>query len=309
MLFQHTTSAFQAVILITLSLLLAIPAQAADHAAAPNKGKLYLVGLGTGDADNMTIRARDTIARADIIFAMQGVRDEFAELFKGKAVYDSGHGLFGRMAKKKQPTREVQAAKDKTDPAESTHQALTKRNRKPPKEIQKQQEETRKIIREAVAAGKTVAVLDNGDPMIFGPHVGYLQEFADLAPEVVPGLSSFNAANAALKRDVTRGKQSSSVILTAARGAREGYQGKDSLAKLAESQSSLVFYTMGMNLAEVVDVLKKSYPADTPMAIVFHAGSKKEEQVLKATLETIVQETKGRELPFEHLIYVGDFLQ
>ncbi len=306
MLFQHTTSAFQAVILIALSLLLAMPAQAADHAAAPNKGKLYLVGLGTGDADNMTIRARDTIARADIIFAMQGVRDEFAELFKGKEIHDAGHGLFGRMPHKDKP---ADAPKEKAVKAGGPEQAPAKRHRKSPKEMQKQQEETRKIIREAVAAGKTVAVLDNGDPMIFGPHVGYLQEFADLAPEVVPGLSSFNAANAALKRDVTRGKQSSSVILTAARGAREGYQGKDSLAKLAESQSSLVFYTMGMNLAEVVDVLKKSYPADTPMAIIFHAGSKKEEQVLKATLETIVQETKGRELPFEHLIYVGDFLQ
>jgi precorrin-4 methylase len=203
-------------------------------------------------------------------------------LLKGKQIHDAGHGLFMKMARL---------------------------HHKPPEEIETQENETRRIIREAVAAGKTVAVLDNGDPMIYGPHAGYLEEFANLSPEVVPGLSSFNAANAALKRDVTRGVASHSVILTAAMGSQEGYSGKDSLEKLAESQSTMVFFTMGMDLPAVVEKLKRSYPGDTPIAIVSQAGCRESENVLRATLDTVLAQTEGGKLPFEHLIYVGDFLR
>ncbi|WP_028318898.1 SAM-dependent methyltransferase [Desulfobulbus elongatus] len=308
MLYERRKMIFgvQFMVLCSVFAFMTSAALAHPHHEQGKKGKVYLVGLGTGDMGNMTIRARDTIAEADIIFAMQGVREAYATLLTGKEVHDAGHGLFGMMHRAEKQAEKKGAKDIGTGPS---GQQPVGRHRKPLAEIQKQQDETRKIIREGVAAGKTIAILDNGDPTIFGPHIGYLREFADLSPVVIPGLSSFNAANAALKRDVTRGSQSSSVILTAARGAREGYQGKDSLAKLAESQSTLVFYTMGMNLAEVVDVLKKSYPADTPLAIVFHAGSKEKERVLQATLDTVLKQTEGRDLPFEHLIYVGDFLK
>ncbi|SNR90962.1 Precorrin-4 methylase [Humidesulfovibrio mexicanus] len=264
---------------MTMAALIAFAAVSA-WASAPAKGELFLVGLGAGDPDNMTLRAHKTIAKASVIFAMKGTAEKYAEYLKGKDVHDAGHGMFGG------PTR----------------------GGKNPAELEAQREKTRRIIREAVAAGKTVAVLDNGDPMIFGPQTCYLREFADLNPTVVPGLSSFNAANAALRTGVTNGKASHSVVLTAARGGRGG-GGGDSLAKLAESQSTMVFFTMGLDLPEVVRQLKQSYPGDTPIAIVSNAGTAGKEAVLKSTLDEIVAKLGNAPLPFEHLIYVGDFLK
>lgn len=243
--------------------------------------RLYLVSVGIGDPDQITLRAQRTIERADVIFGMQKVRDNFAHLIQGKPQYDAGHGLFTALA--------LRGA----DPAE----------------VETREREVREIVQSAVGAGQIVAILDYGDPTIFGPQAGYLNEFADLHPVVVPGISSFNAANAALARGVTDGQHTHSVILTAAMSADEGYQGRDTLAELARSRSTLVFFTMRMQLAEVVAQLKQHYPGDTPIAIVTHAGTSGRQAVRRATLDTAVKQLGADSLPFEHMIYVGDFLR
>ncbi|MBG0776338.1 MAG: tetrapyrrole methylase [Desulfovibrionaceae bacterium] len=267
---------FKGLLVLLPALLLAGFAPAAPARAA-DTGRLYLVGLGVGDRDNMTLRAQKIVAKADVVFAMKRMLKDYAEMLEGKDLYDAGHGLFASFGRRGGDSSALEA-------------------------------QARKVIRKAVAEGKTVAILDGGDPMIYGPHTGFLTEFADLNPEVVPGVSSFNAANAALLRGVASGKVSHSVILTAAFGVREGYTGKDTLAELGKTQSTMVFFTMGMNLPEVVEQLKRSYPADTPIAIVSYAGYRDKEQVLRATLDTILERSGGK-LPFEHLIYVGDFLK
>lgn len=270
-----------------------------------SSGKFYLVGLGTGDVGNMTLRARDTIAAADVIFIMQGQRQRYAQFLEGKEVYDAGHGLFGlgrplREEEKQDSARG--AALRKTEARNMKHQYESA------EAMQKHQEENRRIIRDSVAAGKTVAVLCPGDPTLFSPQISYIEEFADLSPVIIPGLSCFNAANAALQRSVTLGVNSRSVILTAARAATDGYQGTDNLEKLAASRATLVFFTMGLQLEQLVATLAKYYPGETPMAIVFHAGDSGKEHLLQATVDTLLLQTEGMELPFEHLVYIGDFL-
>eukprot|EP01155_Anaeramoeba_flamelloides_P023608 Anaeramoba_flamelloidesa807895_23.p3 GENE.a807895_23~~a807895_23.p3 ORF type:complete len:279 (-),score=32.91 a807895_23:1803-2639(-) len=251
-------------------------------AMAAQTGTLKLVSVGIGDRDNMTLRAHKAIVDADLFLAMhpEQTRAKLADLIGDKPLYDAGHGLFGRLGRR--GNAEQRAA---------------------------QQDKTRKIIREAVASGKHVVILDYGDSTIYGPQTGYLKEFADLNPVIVPGISSFNAANAALKCGITGGSQSRSVIITAAGGSREGYKGKDTLTKLAETQSTMVFFTMGLNLSDVVKQLKTQYDATTPMAIVLYAGSSDKEQVIRSTLDTITTQVDDDKLPFEHLIYVGDFLR
>ncbi|KGF25456.1 SAM-dependent methyltransferase [Oligella urethralis] len=258
-----------------LILCLAIPTAAASN------GQLSLISMGIGDADNITVKALRTLEAADIVFGMQVVMDKYPDLLADKELHEAGHGLFTSM---KQPmsASELKAFEDKN----------------------------RQIIREAIANGKNVAIIDYGDPLVYGPQSGYLDEFRDLSPQVIPGISSFNAANAALATSITSGKSSHSVILTAAMNADENYQGSDSPATLAASKSSLVFFTMKMNLPEVVAQLKTHYPDETPIAIVNHAGSAEQQQVIKTTLGTLLKDTdEGEKLPFEHLIYVGDFLQ
>ncbi len=243
--------------------------------------QFYLVSTGIGDPDNITLRALKTIEKADVIFASTQLQAKFNELLKGKELYETGRGLFTSLARRKSPEEEVAA----------------------------REESTRRIIRDAIAAGKIVVVLDYGDPMVYGPQSGYITEFSDLHPLIVPGISSFNAANATIAHGLTDGPNSESVILTTAKVARAGYDGTDALVKLSETQSTMAFFTMGIELAEVIKQLKKNYPDNTPIAIAFNAGYSEKQSVLHATLNTIVEAVGDKPLPFEHMIYVGGFLR
>ncbi|NLB32028.1 MAG: tetrapyrrole methylase [Alcaligenaceae bacterium] len=242
--------------------------------------QLYLISMGIGDPDNITLRALKTVEKADVVFASTQLQEKFAALLKNKELHNSGHGLFTSLARRRASEDEVIAM----------------------------EEETRRLIRDAIAADRIVAVLDYGDPMVYGPQSGYVIEFSDLNPLVIPGVSSFNASNAAIARGLTDGPNSESVILTAAKIAHDGYKGSDSLVKLSETQSTMAFFTMGVDLPEVTRQLKQNYAGNTPIAIVFNAGDSEKQSVLEATLDTIVDKTKGEQLPFEHMIYVGHFL-
>ena len=274
------SSLCRVIIAIFVVVLAAAPAAAQNQARS--KGRLCLISMGSGDRDNITVRAQKAVAAADVVLTGKHLAKKFADLLDSKEVHEIGHALF----KKNCPHRMANPA------------AFEARER-----------QTRDLVRKAVAAGKTVAVLDGGDPTIYGPHAGFLTEFADLDLEIVPGLSSFNAANAVLRRGITGGIASRSVILTGGMGDNPMFHCKDTLAKLGETQSTMVVFTMRVKLPQVVERLKGSYPGDTPVAIVCHAGYRAKQKVIRATLDTILDATKEMKLPFENLIYVGDFMK
>ena len=251
------------------------------------KTKLFLVSIGNGDPDNITLRAVSTIRESDIIFCSKREQEKFPDLLQGKEIHDPGFGIFGVYGK--------------------TAEQLKDNKRFNYEEKMKQFNEISAIIRDAVKKGKTVSVLDSGDPTIYGPNMWYMEAFEDLNPKIIPGVSCFNAANAALGKGVTSGEKAHSVILTASFG-REDYAGPDSIAKLAQHQATMAFFTMFLKIPEVVQQLKTHYPPDTPIAIVQHAGYREKERVIRGTLDTIVEAVKGEKIDFEYMIYVGDFL-
>ena len=256
-------------------------------AANRNRTQFYLVSTGNGDPDNITLRAVNTIKDSDIIFCSKRLRDKFPVLLQGKEIHDPGFGLFAIYGKKPE-----EAKKSKRFNYEEKIKQLNK---------------ITKIIRNGIKEGKVVSVLCSGDPTIYGPNMWYLEAFEDLDPEVIAGVSCFNAANAALRKGVTSGVNAHSVILTAAFGGKK-YSGLDSIEKLARNQATMVFFTMFLDLKKVVKKLKTHYTKDTPVAIVLFAGYRDKQKIIRATLGTILEKTRGKKLPFEHLIYVGDFL-
>lgn len=234
---------------------------------AKNTGKLYLVSAGIGDVDNITIRAHKILENADIVFAMPFIQRIYSSLLQGKEVYDAGHAFF--------TDSNVNSAKDNDE------------------------DKVRKIIRDAYSQGKCIAILDFGDPTLYSPQSAYLREFSDLNPQVIPGISSFNAANAAIGQEIT-GKYEVPVVLT------EAMECNERLDLLASTGATLIFFTMRMNLAKTVEQLKKHYAKDTPAIIVCCAGIREKEVVLRSTLDEIVDLAKARNIPWEHLLYVGD---
>jgi precorrin-4 methylase len=227
------------------------------------------VSTGIGDTDNITIRAHKIIQQADIVFAMPFIQKAFSTLLEGKKVFDAGHAFF--------TDTPFNSAKEHDE------------------------ENVRQMIRHALTEGQSVAVLDFGDPTVYSPQSGYLKEFADLSPEVIPGISSFNAANAALAQEIT-GRYNHPVLLT------EAIENVNQVCKYAATGATIVFFTMKMNLSETVNELKKHFSDDTPAAIVCQAGISESQVVLRTTLENIVDLANERQLPWEHLLYVGEAL-
>jgi len=246
--------------------------------------KLYLVGVGPGDPDLITLRAIKAIEQADVLFCFESFRDKFAPYLEGKQVHYGFWRLFPYYGQ---------------DPAE-----LEGEQRRQCEQIARKRNEFIGIVRRAVDQGKTVAILDSGDPLIYGPYAWCLEEFENLDPVVVPGLSCFNAANAALGRGITTSENTKSVILTAA-----DWPGMtDTIDRLSVHHSTMVLFTMKTDFREFIDKLSINLPPETPLAVVKHAGYAEKEEVIQATLGTILDRVGDERLPFEYLIYVGDFL-
>jgi len=255
---------------------------AAETPAKANR--FYLVGVGPGDPDLITLRAIDTIKSADMVFCMESIKAKFATYLEGKQIIHGYWRLFPYYGQ---------------DPGQ-----LAGEERRECEELAAKRDEFIGLVRGAIKAGKTVAIVDSGDPLIYGPWAWCLEEFDDLNPVVVPGLSCFNAANAALRRGITTSENTKSVILTAA-----DWLGKtDTIEKLSVHHTTMVLFTMRTEFEEFIEKLSINYPPETPVAVVKHAGYAGKEEVVQATLGTILNRVGQDKLPFEYLIYVGDFL-
>ncbi len=264
-----------------------------DDPAGSRKENLYLVGMGPGDPDLATIRAMKIVKEADLIICQyKSLKERFSQVFNNKEVWGppewvwTWHG-YGKKASDFQG-KEL----EKFQACEKARGEIIAK------------------IRQAIKNGKTVAILEHGDPLIYGPWSWTLEEFSDLRPIVVPGVSSFNAANAALKRDVTSGRNTKSVIITVP--DIPDWQEKTcfDMDKVAKHQVSMVIFMPSYNtkLKDLAGKLSAYYPLQTPIALVGFAGFKEKEQIIEGTLENIVVKVENEKLPFEHLMYVGDFL-
>lgn len=237
-------------------------------------GQLSIVSAGVGDLDNMTIKAHNTIKEADIFFTMDGKAGEYSSLIGDKPVYKAGHGIFANRDNTKMKKEELEQLKA----------------------------EAKKVVLDGYKANKKIVLIENGDPTIYGPQISFLKEFKELNPKIIPGMSSFNAANAALQTAVVGGeKNASGVTLTI------GNDKNKLISALADSKSTLVFF-MDREFDKFIDHLSTLYPKDIGIAIVINAGYEDKEKVIVATLGTI-KEKVNEKLPFNHLVYVGNFLK
>ena len=77
-----------------------------------------------------------------------------------------------------------------------------------------------------------------------------------------------------------------------------------------ETQTSMIFYTMGMNYPRLFEQLKKHYPASTPVAVVSFAGDREKQKVVRSTVGQFLTDVDYKKLPSDaHTILVGKFLE
>ena len=159
------------------------------------------------------------------------------------------------------------------------------------------------------AENKLIVRLHTGDPSIYGA----IREQMDILVEkgieftVVPGVSSFSGAAAALKAEYTLPNVSQTVILTRMEG-RTPVPEKEEISKLASHQASMALFLSSGMLEELSRrLVKGGYSEDTPAAIVYKA-TWPDEKVIRTTIKNLSEDAKKNDISKTALILVGGFL-
>jgi len=161
----------------------------------------------------------------------------------------------------------------------------------------------------AVKEGKTVVRLHTGDPSLYGAIKEQMDALDErkVTYEVVPGVSSFLAAAAALRCEYTLPEVTQTVIITRLEG-RTPVPEKERLALLAGHNATMcIFLSVHMMDGVVAELLAGGYTPDTPAAIVQKA-SWPDEKIFRGTLATIGQEAAAAGVDRTAMIVIGKCL-
>ncbi|MBI9014487.1 MAG: precorrin-4 C(11)-methyltransferase [Clostridiales bacterium] len=164
------------------------------------------------------------------------------------------------------------------------------------------------VMTEGVKNNKMIARVHTGDPSIYGAHREQMDllDKENITYEVIPGVSSFVASAAAIKKEFTLPSISQTVICTRMEG-RTPVPEKEKLRLLASHQASMAIFLSVQKIEDVVLELVIHYPKTTPVAVVQRA-SWPDQKVVYGTLETISERVKDADITKTAQILVGEFL-
>jgi len=155
--------------------------------------------------------------------------------------------------------------------------------------------------------GWTTARLHTGDPSIYGAireQIDILEE-KGITYEVIPGVSSFAGAAAALGAEFTLPGVSQTVILTRMAG-RTPVPEKESIPSLAKINASMaIFLSVGMLEKLSEKLMEGGFSGDTPAAIVYKA-TWADEKIIRTSVKELPE--AGKDISKTALVLVGNFL-
>ena len=164
------------------------------------------------------------------------------------------------------------------------------------------------IIREARDADQDVARVHTGDPAIYGSTAEQMRRMQELGIEyeIIPGVSSFTAAAAAIGRELTLPELSQTVILSRAEGRTPMPDG-EKLADLAVHQATMALFLSITLMPKVCRELIPSYGEDCPVAVV-HKASCPDQKVIMGTLGDIHEKAKAAGIRSQSMVLIGRVL-
>ena len=166
------------------------------------------------------------------------------------------------------------------------------------------------IVADACTSGHEVARLHSGDPSLYSALAEQCRRLDALGIdyEIVPGVTSFAAAAAALKRELTVPGVAQTVTLTRVATLSTPMPPGEELATLARSGSTLVLHLAAAQIDAIVpQLLAGGYRPETPTAVVAFA-SRPNQIVLRGTLADIAAQMHDAAVTKTAVIIVGDVL-
>ncbi|MDD9813616.1 MAG: precorrin-4 C(11)-methyltransferase [Thaumarchaeota archaeon] len=168
-------------------------------------------------------------------------------------------------------------------------------------------EEITRILADGARAGLRTVRLHDGDPSIYGAVREQVDALAaeGIESRIVPGVTSFLAASAALGTQLTLPGVTQTIILTRVERRTEVPE-RERVRSLASHGATMVFY-LSVHLLEtiVAESLAGGYAPTTPAAVVYRA-SWDDERVVKGTLEDIARLAREAGITRTAIVIVGD---
>jgi precorrin-4 methylase len=245
------------------------------------KAKLYIIGTGCADTSLISLEAISYMGKSDVFVSTEDIAKRFTKYMGNKPV------LF--------------------DPLMNAEPFFRKNNPNLPddevkKKLEAQRAQSIQMIRDALNNGKNVALLEYGDPTIYGSWIYWLQEFDDQI-EIIPGLSAFNVSNAMIKKHYGC---NGSIILTVPRGLKDN---EAMLKAVAQNGDTLVIFIGLKEMKILMPLFQKYYPETTPVKVVYRAGYSDSERLISTTLKDVMNITEKEKEQHLGIIYIGPCLK
>lgn len=236
--------------------------------AGEQKGKVYLVGAGPGDAELLTVKALKVLQKADIVLHDALVSEQILEQVRRDATLVD----VGKRAKKHSVT----------------------------------QGETNQLLVKYAQQGLTVVRLKGGDPFIFGRGGEELEVLVDagIDYEVVPGITAASGCASYAGIPLTHREHSQTVMFITAHC--ENSVDKLNWKSLAREQQTVVVY-MGLLRNEVLveNLVQHGRKGTTPIAVIEN-GTLPQQRVITGTLQQLPELVTQHQIISPALIVIGE---
>ncbi|MEO0363245.1 MAG: precorrin-4 C(11)-methyltransferase [Pseudomonadota bacterium] len=169
------------------------------------------------------------------------------------------------------------------------------------------------IVADIAAArdrGEDVARVHSGDPSLYGAIAEQIRRLKAMGIdyEIVPGVSAYAAAAAAMGQELTIPEVAQTLILTRTAMKSSAMPPGEDLDTLGRTGATLAIHLSARNLLAIERELTPHYGADCPVVIAYRVGWP-DETFIRGTLADIREKARAAKITRTALVFIGRALE